>query len=146
MPGKCLRKPLKRIYDHLFIVIVKSSGGDTPASYWDENYAQPYFDNTTRRDITVTIGQTALLHCRVRNLGDRAVSSDSSISIQHISFRIHAVLHKSKAKQSNNAATIKNWSGSALSENSQHSTFFATAVRRIVCGPRGSRWAKSVLL
>ncbi|CRK99602.1 CLUMA_CG012914, isoform A [Clunio marinus] len=58
----------------LVIVIVKTSGGDSPASYWEENYSQPYFDNTTRRDITVTIGQTAILHCRVRNLGDRAVS------------------------------------------------------------------------
>ncbi|CAO1394787.1 unnamed protein product [Diamesa hyperborea] len=44
------------------------------SSFWDENYSQPYFDNTTKRDMTVTIGQTALLHCRVRNLGDRAVS------------------------------------------------------------------------
>lgn len=58
----------------IFSVIVKSSGGDTPSSYWDENYSQPYFDNSTKRDMTVTIGQTALLHCRVRNLGDRAVS------------------------------------------------------------------------
>lgn len=57
-----------------FTVIVNSSGGDTPSSYWDENYSQPYFDNSTKRDITVTIGQTAVLHCRVRNLGDRAVS------------------------------------------------------------------------
>ena len=58
----------------VFSVIVKSSGGDSQPSYWDETYSQPYFDNTTRRDITVTIGQTAHLHCRVRNLGDRAVS------------------------------------------------------------------------
>lgn len=57
-----------------FTVIVNSSGGDTPSSYWDENYSQPYFDNSTKRDITVTIGQTAVLHCRVRNLCDRAVS------------------------------------------------------------------------
>jgi hypothetical protein len=56
-------------------VTITSNNADAPSSYWDENYAQPYFDNTTRRDITVTIGQTALLHCRVRNLGDRAVSS-----------------------------------------------------------------------
>jgi hypothetical protein len=59
---------------YFFTVIVNSSGGDTPSSYWDENYSQPYFDNSTKRDITVTIGQTAVLHCRVRNLGDRAVS------------------------------------------------------------------------
>nr|XP_029719336.1 uncharacterized protein LOC115261579 [Aedes albopictus] len=43
-------------------------------SYWEQPYAQPYFDNSTRREITATVGQSALLHCRVRNLGDRAVS------------------------------------------------------------------------
>lgn len=42
--------------------------------YWETPYAQPFFDNTTKRDITATVGQPALLHCRVRNLGDRAVS------------------------------------------------------------------------
>lgn len=66
------------IYVAKFSVIVETSGGDSQGSYWDENYSSPYFDNTTRRDITVTIGQTALLHCRVRNLGDRAVSRDFS--------------------------------------------------------------------
>ncbi|CAG9804978.1 unnamed protein product [Chironomus riparius] len=68
--------PVMQIYFFLFIVIViiNTSGGDTQASYWDENLSQPYFDNTTKRDITVTIGQTAILHCKVRNLGDRAVS------------------------------------------------------------------------
>ncbi|XP_039298781.1 obscurin-like protein 1 isoform X2 [Nilaparvata lugens] len=35
---------------------------------------QPYFDNSTHREITTTIGQTAQLPCRVRNLADRAVS------------------------------------------------------------------------
>lgn len=67
------------VYIYFFTVIVNSSGGDTPSSYWDENYSQPYFDNSTKRDITVTIGQTAVLHCRVRNLGDRAVSSNRKL-------------------------------------------------------------------
>ena len=48
-------------------------GNDSP-SYWDSQYAQPYFDNTTKRELTATVGQSALLGCRVRNLGDRAVS------------------------------------------------------------------------
>lgn len=56
-------------------VTITINGADAPSSYWDDNYSQPYFDNTTRRDVTVTIGQTAVLHCRVRNLGDRAVST-----------------------------------------------------------------------
>lgn len=53
---------------------ISSNHADTSSSYWEENYTQPYFDNTTKRDITVTIGLTALLNCKVRNLGDRAVS------------------------------------------------------------------------
>ncbi|XP_063709860.1 protein sidekick-1-like [Culicoides brevitarsis] len=48
--------------------------GETPSSYWETPFAQPYFDNTTKREITATVGQSALLNCRVRNLGDRAVT------------------------------------------------------------------------
>ncbi|GLH05669.1 Uncharacterized protein GBIM_11241 [Gryllus bimaculatus] len=44
------------------------------APYWEQPFSQPYFDNSTRREMTTTVGQTAYLHCRVRNLGDRAVS------------------------------------------------------------------------
>ncbi|RZF48718.1 hypothetical protein LSTR_LSTR011348 [Laodelphax striatellus] len=44
--------------------------------YWDQHFSQPYFDNSTRREVTTTVGQAAQLPCRVRNLGDRAVSSD----------------------------------------------------------------------
>lgn len=43
-------------------------------SLWESPYSHPYFDNSTRRDMTITVGQTANLHCKVRNLGDRAVS------------------------------------------------------------------------
>ncbi|XP_024946991.1 uncharacterized protein LOC107273924 isoform X2 [Cephus cinctus] len=54
------------------------SGGSVvehhPSSFWEQPFSQPYFDNTTRRDTTTTVGQSAYLHCRVRNLGDRAVS------------------------------------------------------------------------
>lgn len=48
--------------------------GENSVHYWETPYTQPFFDNTTKRDITATVGQPALLHCRVRNLGDRAVS------------------------------------------------------------------------
>ena len=44
------------------------------SSYWEQPFSQPYFDNTTKRETTTTVGQSAYLHCRVRNLGDRAVS------------------------------------------------------------------------
>lgn len=39
-----------------------------------ESVGQPYFDNATKRDYTAAVGQPAYLHCRVRNLADRAVS------------------------------------------------------------------------
>ncbi|CAG7820959.1 unnamed protein product [Allacma fusca] len=42
--------------------------------YWEQPFAKPYFENSTKREVTTTVGQTAYLHCRVRNLGDRAVS------------------------------------------------------------------------
>ncbi|XP_054009615.1 uncharacterized protein LOC128892957 isoform X1 [Hylaeus anthracinus] len=57
---------------------VKSNGGPVvvhhPSSYWEQPFNQPYFDNTTKRETTTTVGQTAFLHCGVLNLGDRAVS------------------------------------------------------------------------
>ncbi|XP_055375227.1 uncharacterized protein LOC129607970 isoform X2 [Condylostylus longicornis] len=34
----------------------------------------PYFTNTTEREIVSVIGRTAFMHCKVKNLGDRAVS------------------------------------------------------------------------
>ncbi|XP_046678213.1 uncharacterized protein LOC124366048 isoform X2 [Homalodisca vitripennis] len=43
-------------------------------NYWEQPFSQPYFDNSSRREVTTTVGQSAYLHCRVRNLGDRAVS------------------------------------------------------------------------
>ncbi|XP_066581023.1 transmembrane and immunoglobulin domain-containing protein 1-like [Prorops nasuta] len=44
------------------------------SSYWEQPFSQPYFENTTKRETTTTVGQSAYLHCRVRNLGDRAVA------------------------------------------------------------------------
>lgn len=35
---------------------------------------QPSFDNTTEREVVASVGQVAYLHCRVYNIGDRAVS------------------------------------------------------------------------
>jgi len=51
---------------------------DHHTPYWEQPFSQPYFDNSTRRDTSTAVGQTAYLHCRVRNLGDRAVSKSSS--------------------------------------------------------------------
>lgn len=35
---------------------------------------QPYFDFELQRNVTVTVGQTGFLHCRVEQLGDKDVS------------------------------------------------------------------------
>lgn len=58
---------------HRGIQSVSGSVVDTH-NYWEQPFSQPYFDNSTRREVTTTVGQSAYLHCRVRNLGDRAVS------------------------------------------------------------------------
>ncbi|XP_011501133.1 PREDICTED: uncharacterized protein LOC105364802 [Ceratosolen solmsi marchali] len=66
------------VFCHQSECAAKSGGGGSvvehhPSSYW-EPFNQPYFDNATKRDTTTTVGQSAYLHCKVRNLGDRAVS------------------------------------------------------------------------
>lgn len=50
-------------------------GNGGGSSYWEQPFSQPYFDNATERHPVTTVGQVAYLHCRVRNLGDRAVST-----------------------------------------------------------------------
>lgn len=79
--GTSTRSRLERFLKRrllLFMILVNTSEAaiDSQGShnYWEQPFTLPYFDNTTRRDITSTVGQTAYLHCRVRNLGDRAVS------------------------------------------------------------------------
>lgn len=37
----------------------------------------PYFDVSASRNVTVLVGKTATLNCRVRNLGDRTVGNKS---------------------------------------------------------------------
>ncbi|XP_067615363.1 uncharacterized protein dpr4 [Eurosta solidaginis] len=58
----------------LMLLETKTICGDVPPHYWETPYSQPYFDNSSRREVTATVGQAALLHCRVRNLGDRAAN------------------------------------------------------------------------
>lgn len=50
------------------------------------SYLAPYFDMDVQRNITVTIGQTAFLHCRVERLGDKDVSTLNVICIFIIPF------------------------------------------------------------
>lgn len=60
--------------ENLIIMGVGAGSVIEQVPYWEQPFSQPYFDNSTRRETTTTVGQTAYLHCRVRNLGDRAVS------------------------------------------------------------------------
>lgn len=62
---------------NLAFCFVPGEAASLSEHYWEQPFSQPYFDNTTRRDVTTTVGQTAHLHCRVRNLGDRAVQVSS---------------------------------------------------------------------
>uniref|UniRef100_A0A182FS08 Ig-like domain-containing protein n=1 Tax=Anopheles albimanus TaxID=7167 RepID=A0A182FS08_ANOAL len=61
------------VFTFLLLPVLNIISGEVQ-SYWEQPFAQPYFDNSTKREVTATVGQSALLHCRVRNLGDRAVS------------------------------------------------------------------------
>lgn len=42
----------------------------------DQNMSlHPYFDYDVARNVTARLGQTAFLHCRVEQLGDKSVST-----------------------------------------------------------------------
>jgi hypothetical protein len=65
--------------DILFLVSgVETSNVGLPGastSFQTENgkIERPYFDIVGTRNVTTVVGQTALLRCRVRHLGDRTV-------------------------------------------------------------------------
>ncbi|XP_046678214.1 zwei Ig domain protein zig-8-like [Homalodisca vitripennis] len=40
----------------------------------DHVISQPYFENFYQRNVTITEGKSAYLHCRVRNLGNKTVA------------------------------------------------------------------------
>lgn len=45
-------------------------------SRFDQNMSlHPYFDFDVPRNVTARVGQTAFLHCRVEQLGDKSVST-----------------------------------------------------------------------
>lgn len=52
--------------------------GQTSQSKWEE----PYFDDTTPRNVTGLVGKSAYLSCRVKNLGNKTVRCNS-LSTQH---------------------------------------------------------------
>jgi hypothetical protein len=78
--------------DFLFTLSESWSFSSTvePAS----SYLMPYFDFDVQRNVTVTIGQTAFLHCRVERLGDKDVSKSNKQSFRLVSkhFDLHCYL------------------------------------------------------
>ncbi|KAL1138234.1 hypothetical protein AAG570_009923, partial [Ranatra chinensis] len=59
-------------------VVSPRAAGDLWYSSFDEyqRLTEPSFDNNTVVNNTVQLGGTAFLHCRVRNLGERTVSTE----------------------------------------------------------------------
>lgn len=64
----------------LFLVLLCSGDAESTSSYFDEGFlnsnvsSYPYFEFNVPRNVTTAVGQTAFLHCRVEQLGDKAVS------------------------------------------------------------------------
>ncbi|XP_055687906.1 zwei Ig domain protein zig-8-like [Lutzomyia longipalpis] len=55
----------------VFVALGEGSMMSFEDSVWD---SPPYFDDSTVREVTAAAGYPAMLRCRVRNIGDRAVS------------------------------------------------------------------------
>lgn len=67
--------------------------------------ALPYFNFDVQRNVTVTVGQTAFIHCRVERLGDKDVSTysltirfHSWVTLDNIAFDTHTKLFKVSGK------------------------------------------------
>lgn len=70
---------------------------------------QPYFDFELQRNVTVTVGQTGFLRCRVEQLGDKDVST-SPFCVLFFYFRQKVTVDKQKA--SNRKVRSKRWNQS----------------------------------
>lgn len=84
-PVTAVTTPVVDLLDHTdpSQLAIDSTGDLPPPSLSDElerggiaasGNGEPVFDPTTERNVTVLVGRTALLHCRVRFLGNRTVS------------------------------------------------------------------------
>lgn len=49
----------------------------------------PYFDYNVQRNVTTAVGQSAFLHCRVEQLGDKAVSQKQGCFVKILHFLGH---------------------------------------------------------
>ena len=60
-------------------------GGGGEVSYKRiDTESPPYFVNSSRSLVYTTLGRTVILECRVRNLGNRAVSADNVCWLYHV--------------------------------------------------------------
>ena len=64
-----------------------SASGDVSYKLIDAE-SPPYFVNTSRSLVYTTVGRTVILECRVRNLGNRAVSGKNWKSFIEVIFCI----------------------------------------------------------
>ena len=81
----------------LFLAQTQQFGGPWRQLWYSDfeefqRLTEPSFDNNTMSNITVQLGGTAFLHCRVRNLGERTVSAEVSIAFHSISQSINQSL------------------------------------------------------
>lgn len=58
-----------------------------------QRLTEPTFDNNTISNVTVQLGGSAFLHCRVRNLGERTVSGEVRIPNSVLSLFYHVSPH-----------------------------------------------------
>ncbi|KAF4529049.1 hypothetical protein B566_EDAN006070 [Ephemera danica] len=59
-----------------------------------QRLTEPTFDNNTISNVTVQLGGSAFLHCRVRNLGERTVSGEVRIPTSVLSLSLSLSCHK----------------------------------------------------
>ncbi|XP_055701384.1 zwei Ig domain protein zig-8 [Phlebotomus papatasi] len=63
-----------RVYIGFCLLILQSKIKESFTSSTVNPIALPYFNFDVQRNVTVTVGQTAFIHCRVERLGDKDVS------------------------------------------------------------------------
>lgn len=67
------------IFTIFFVLLseLKLADGAEETKFYHNMSLHPYFDFDVPRNVTARVGQTAFLHCRVEQLGDKSVRLDS---------------------------------------------------------------------
>ena len=61
---------------------IEGGGGAGGVDQKEEQASSPYFDLNHSGDVTAVLGKTALLNCRVKNIGNKTVSFTKKVSKQ----------------------------------------------------------------